>query len=51
LFNRLLGDPHEVSAADDEAATLALAQERDRQIESGQVQPLSHDELMTRSRW
>jgi len=32
----------EVFAADDEAATLALAQERDRQIESGQVQPLFH---------
>jgi putative addiction module component (TIGR02574 family) len=45
-----LGDPHEVSAADEEAATLALAQERDRQIESDQVQPLSHDELMARLR-
>ena len=45
-----LGDPNEVSAADDEAATLALARERDRQIESGQVQPLSHDELMARLR-
>ena len=45
-----LGDPHEVSVTDDEAATLALAQERGRQIESGQVQPLSHDDLMARLR-
>ena len=45
-----LGDPHEVSVTDDEVATLALAQERDRQIESGQVQPFSHDELMARLR-
>jgi hypothetical protein len=29
---------------------LALAQERDRQIESGQVQPLSYYELMARLR-
>ncbi len=45
-----LGDPHEVSVAGDEAATLALAQERDGQIECGQVQPLTHDELMARLR-
>ncbi len=45
-----LGDRHEVCAKDDEATALALAQERDRQIESGQVQALSHDELMARLR-
>jgi len=45
-----LSDPHELRVTEDEVSTLALAQERDRQMESGQVQPLSHDELMARLR-
>jgi putative addiction module component (TIGR02574 family) len=45
-----LGDPHETTAEVDEPATLALARERDRQIEAGEVKPLSHDEMMARLR-
>ena len=45
----ILDDPF--AAADiDESEALALAIERDRQIESGEVVPLSHDELMRRLR-
>ena len=34
----------------DDAAAVALASERDRQIEHGKVQAVSHDELMARLR-
>ena len=34
----------------DDAAAVALASERDRQIEQGKVQAVSHDELMARLR-
>ena len=45
-----LADPFEVVAETDDAETAALAVERDRQIEAGEVQPVSHEELMTRLR-
>jgi putative addiction module component (TIGR02574 family) len=45
-----LGDPFEGQAAGDEAETTSLAAERDRQLEGGEVQPLSHEELMARLR-
>ncbi len=45
-----LMDPFKVPAVivDDEA--VALAMERDRQLESGEVRPLSHEEMMARLR-
>jgi putative addiction module component (TIGR02574 family) len=45
-----LEDPFVVGAEADDAATAALALERDRQIESGQVQAVPHDEMMNRLR-
>ena len=45
-----LADPYESYKEMDEAGTLALAIERDQQIESGEVQPLSHVEMMARLR-
>jgi putative addiction module component (TIGR02574 family) len=45
-----LEDPFEASVETDEAASVALAVERDRQIETGEVQAISHEELMARLR-
>ena len=45
-----LGDPFEARSEIDDTTALALAIERDRQIEAGEVQAISHDELMTRLR-
>jgi putative addiction module component (TIGR02574 family) len=45
-----LEDPYEARTEMDDAAAIALALERDQQIENGEVQPLSHDELMARLR-
>jgi putative addiction module component (TIGR02574 family) len=45
-----LVDPFAVPAAGDENQAVALAVERDRQLEGGEVQPLSHEELMSRLR-
>ena len=45
-----LGDPFKVSPANDDTAAAALALERDRQMESGEVQALSHEQLMARLR-
>ena len=45
-----LTDPFEVVAEIDDAETTALAVERDRQIEAGEVQPVSHEEMMLRLR-
>ena len=45
-----LEDPFQTPGEMDEAAALNLAFERDRQIETGEVQPLSHEELMARFR-
>ncbi len=44
-----LSDPSKTSEMDEER-TLALAVERDREIESGQVQAIFHDEMMARLR-
>lgn len=45
-----LMDPYEMPGGADEAELAALALERDRQMETGEVQPLSHEELMARLR-
>jgi hypothetical protein len=45
-----LGDPFESSMEGNEAASLSLALERDRQLDAGEVQPVSHEELMARLR-
>ena len=45
-----LADPFEAPSAGDDSEAVALALERDRQLESGQVQPVSHEELMARLR-
>ncbi len=45
-----LEDPFETPVEADEAAALALALERDRQIESGELRTMSHDEMMARLR-
>ena len=44
-----LGDPF-MSATDDDRGDVALAVERDRQLETGEVQPISHEEMMARLR-
>ncbi len=41
-----LADPFEIAVEADDAETVALAVERDRQIETGEVQPVSHEEMM-----
>ncbi len=45
-----LVDPFETVAAGDEEQLTALAMERDRQMETEEVQPVSHEELMARLR-
>jgi putative addiction module component (TIGR02574 family) len=45
-----LVDPFKLPAATDDAAAVALASERERQLETGEVQPLSHEEMMSRLR-
>ena len=45
-----LVDPFATPAAADEDQLAALAMERDRQMEAGEVQPVSHEELMARLR-
>jgi hypothetical protein len=45
-----VGDPFAAPAQMDDAAAVALALERDQQIESGQVQALLHDEMMAKLR-
>jgi putative addiction module component (TIGR02574 family) len=45
-----LGDPFQSSADMSEDAALALAQERDRQIDKTKVRPVSHEEMMARLR-
>jgi putative addiction module component (TIGR02574 family) len=44
-----LSDPFE-SVDADESSIIGLAAERDRQIETGEVQAISHEELMSRLR-
>ncbi len=45
-----LTDPYKFPPQADDAETLGMAVERDRQLEAGEVQPLSHDEMMARLR-
>ena len=45
-----LEDPFEARSEMDDVAAIALAIERDRQIEAGEVQAISHDELMAKLR-
>ncbi len=45
-----LTDPFQVVAETDDVESVALAIERDRQIEAGEVQPVSHTEMMARLR-
>jgi putative addiction module component (TIGR02574 family) len=45
-----LTDPFKVPAEADDAEAIRLSLERDRQLETSQVQPLSHEELMSRIR-
>ena len=45
-----LGDPFEVAAWTDDTEAVALALERDRQLETGEVQPVSHEQMMARLR-
>ena len=43
-----LVDPFEVAAWTDDAEAFALALERDRQLETGEVEPVSHVQMMAR---
>ena len=45
-----IGGPFDLAAERSDAEALALAIERDRQMESGEVTPLAHDELMSQLR-
>jgi putative addiction module component (TIGR02574 family) len=45
-----LTDPFKIPAESDDAEAIALALDRDRQLEVGEVQALSHEELMSRLR-
>jgi len=45
-----LEDPSITTAQIDDAAVVALAKERDQQIETGQVQAIPHEEMMARLR-
>lgn len=45
-----LNDPYKVPPQADDAEALALAVERDRQLEVGEVQPVSHEEIMAKLR-
>ena len=45
-----LTDPFKIPDESDDTETVALALERDRQLEAGEVQPLSHEEMVSRLR-
>jgi hypothetical protein len=45
-----LGDPFKSAAGAPDDADVPLALERDRQIEAGEVQPVWHEEMMSRLR-
>jgi len=45
-----LSAPYEAAAEMDDQTALALAFERDREIEAGAVSPLSHEEMMAKLR-
>ena len=45
-----LEDSFQGSVVSDDATAIALAVERDRQIEAGEVKAVNHDEMMARLR-
>jgi putative addiction module component (TIGR02574 family) len=45
-----LVDPFKVPASTDDPQAVALASERDQQLERGEVQAVSHEEMMRRLR-
>jgi len=45
-----LTDPYQAPPQPDDAAALALALERDRELEAGEGHPVSHEEMMSRLR-
>jgi len=45
-----LDDPFKIPADTDEAEAIALARERDRQLEAGETSPVSHEDMMARLR-
>ena len=45
-----LADPFTIAAPTDDTEAIGLAAERDRQLETGEVQPISHEEMMARLR-
>jgi hypothetical protein len=45
-----LVDPFETPVFADDSEAVAVALERDRQLETGEVQPISHEEMMRRVR-
>ena len=45
-----LVDPFKTPATAEDSEAVDLAMERDSQLESGEVQPISHEEMMARLR-
>lgn len=45
-----LGDPNKITSPTEDTDAIKLAVERDRQLEGGEVQPISHQEMMARLR-
>jgi putative addiction module component (TIGR02574 family) len=45
-----LSDPYKLPDEADDSETITLAVDRDRQIESGEVQSVPHEEMMSRLR-
>lgn len=45
-----LPEPFQTAGWMDEAEAVALALERDRQLEAGEAQPVSHEQMMARLR-
>ena len=45
-----LVDPYKTPATAEDSGAVDLAMERDRQMESGEVQAISHEEMMARLR-
>jgi putative addiction module component (TIGR02574 family) len=45
-----LVDPFKIPALTDDTKAVELASQRDQQLETGEVQPVSHQEMMARLR-
>lgn len=45
-----LSDPYMSPAEQDDAESIKIALERDRQLEAREVEPVSHEEMMSRLR-